>query len=77
MLEAVRLRKEYPGTVAVDDVSIKFQAGVVHALIGKNGAGKSTLVKMLAGVVEPTSGKILVRGSEVNLDSPEQAFKKG
>ena len=77
MLEAVRLRKEYPGTVAVDDVSVKFQAGVVHALIGKNGAGKSTLVKMLAGVVEPTSGKILVRGSEVNLDSPEQAFKKG
>ncbi len=40
MLEAVKLRKEYPGTLALDDMTIKFEAGKVHALIGKNGAGK-------------------------------------
>ena len=64
MLEAVKLRKEYPGTLALDDMSIKFEAGKVHALIGKNGAGKSTLVKMLAGAIDPTRGKILVEGKE-------------
>jgi ribose transport system ATP-binding protein len=77
MLETVKLRKEYPGTVALDDVSIRFEAGIVHAIIGKNGAGKSTLVKILAGAVEPTSGKILIRGREVKLHSPSDAFNKG
>ena len=38
MLETVNLRKEYPGTVALDDCSARFEGGVVHALIGKNGA---------------------------------------
>lgn len=77
MLEAVRLSKEYPGTVALDDVSIRFEAGIVHAVIGKNGAGKSTLVKILAGAVEPSGGKILIRGKEVKLRSPKEAFDKG
>ncbi len=77
MLETVDLRKEYPGTVALDDVSVNFEAGQVHALIGKNGAGKSTLIKMLAGSITPTSGRILVDGKPVNIQSPQQAFDKG
>jgi ABC-type sugar transport system ATPase subunit len=77
MLETVDLRKEYPGTVALNDVSVNFEAGQVHALIGKNGAGKSTLVKMLAGAITPTSGKILVNAKPVNIQSPQQAFDKG
>jgi len=77
MLEAVKLRKEYPGTLALDDMSIEFEAGKVHALIGKNGAGKSTLVKMLAGAIDPTRGKIVVQGKEVQLNSPKDAFDKG
>ncbi len=77
MLQAVKLRKEYPGTLALDDMTIEFEAGSVHALIGKNGAGKSTLVKMLAGAIAPTRGKILVQGKEVKLNSPKDAFDKG
>ncbi len=77
MLEAVKLRKEYPGTLALDDMTIEFEAGKVHALIGKNGAGKSTLVKMLAGAISPTRGKILVEGNQVKLNSPKDAFDKG
>ena len=62
MLQLTDLRKEYPGTVALDGVSIKFEEGSVHALLGKNGAGKSTLVKILSGAIQPTSGKISLNG---------------
>jgi ribose transport system ATP-binding protein len=77
MLQAVDIRKEYPGTVALDDISVTFEAGRIHALIGKNGAGKSTLVKILAGAVQPTSGRILVDGAEVKLRTPTDAFNNG
>lgn len=77
MLQAVDIRKEYPGTVALDGVCVTFEAGRIHALIGKNGAGKSTLVKILAGAVQPTSGRILVDGAEVKLRTPTDAFNNG
>ena len=77
MLQVIDIHKEYPGTVALDKVSVKFERGSVHALIGKNGAGKSTLVKILAGAVRSTSGRILIDGREVELRSPTDAFDKG
>jgi len=76
-LQTIGIRKEYPGTVALDNVSVSFDGGKVHALIGKNGAGKSTLVKIFAGAVQPTSGTLLVDGQEVVLRSPRDAFAKG
>jgi ribose transport system ATP-binding protein len=76
-LETVRLRKEYPGTVALRDVSATFDGGRIHALLGKNGAGKSTLVKLIGGAIEPTSGSILVNGDEVRLSSPRKALQLG
>ncbi len=76
-LQAVNLRKEYPGTVALEDVSVDFEGGKVHAIVGKNGAGKSTLVKVLAGAVRPTGGSINVDGEEVKLKGPADAFDKG
>jgi ribose transport system ATP-binding protein len=76
-LETEALRKEYPGTVALDDVSIQWEAGKVHALLGKNGAGKSTLVKILAGAITPTSGRILLDGAEVRIANPSEAFAQG
>ena len=77
MLQAVDIRKEYPGTVALDGVCVTFEAGKIHALIGKNGAGKSTLIKILSGAIQPTSGKVLVDGAQVELRSPTDAFNNG
>jgi ribose transport system ATP-binding protein len=76
-LQTLALRKEYPGTVALDDVSVSLAGGQVHALVGKNGAGKSTLVKIVAGSMQPTSGRLLVDGREVRLGSPLDAFRAG
>ena len=76
-LETVALRKEYPGTVALRDVSLRCEGGEIRALLGKNGAGKSTLVRLLGGAVEPTSGAILVDGNRVRFRSPGEALRKG
>jgi ABC-type sugar transport system ATPase subunit len=76
-LETSRIRKEYAGTVALDDVSVRFEGGRVSALLGKNGAGKSTLVKILAGTVQPTSGEILINGSPIQLKSAVDSFSRG
>ena len=76
-LETRSLRKEYPGTIALNDVSVSFTGGAIHALIGKNGAGKSTLVKLIAGATRPSKGSILVDGNEVSLQSPSDALQRG
>jgi ribose transport system ATP-binding protein len=76
-LQTISLRKEYPGTVALDKVTVSFAGGKIHALIGKNGAGKSTLVKLVAGATRPTSGSILIDGVEVSLPSPRDALQRG
>ncbi|MFH0991369.1 MAG: sugar ABC transporter ATP-binding protein [bacterium] len=77
ILEVHALRKEYPGTIALKGVSLKFSGGKIHALLGKNGAGKSTLVKIIAGVTEPTSGAIILNGQTLELKSPRDALNKG
>jgi ABC-type sugar transport system ATPase subunit len=56
---------------------LRFSAGGVHGLVGENGAGKSTVVRMLSGVIEPDAGRIIIRGDEVQLRSPRQAFHLG
>ncbi|HOV79288.1 MAG TPA: sugar ABC transporter ATP-binding protein [Bacillota bacterium] len=60
---ALRLRnisKIYPGTVALYRVNVEVKRGEVHGIIGKNGAGKSTLVEIIAGIIAPTEGSILI-----------------
>ena len=64
ILELENISKIYQGVVALDEVSLQFEAGEVHALMGENGAGKSTLIKVIAGAITPNGGKIKVGGNE-------------
>ena len=77
ILTAENITKVFPGTVALDDVSFNVRKGKVNVLIGENGAGKSTLMKILAGVQPPTSGKVLLDGSEIHPRSPLEATRLG
>ena len=65
-LEVKHLTKTYPGVKALDDVSMVFRKGEVHAIMGENGAGKSTLIKTIAGSVIPDSGEIYVDGTLIS-----------
>ncbi len=69
--------KNFPGTIALDHVNFELKAGEVHCLVGENGAGKSTLMKILSGALLKDSGHILINGEEVNITSPDEAFKYG
>ena len=71
------ITKEYPGVRALDDVTISFEKGEVHALIGENGAGKSTFIKTLSGAIRPTSGTIVFEGKEYSHLEPRQAIDLG
>ncbi|MGJ5049348.1 sugar ABC transporter ATP-binding protein [Bradyrhizobium oligotrophicum] len=61
-LELIDIGKTYPGVVALDHASLSVAPGEVIALVGENGAGKSTLMRVLGGVVEPSSGTIRIDG---------------
>jgi ribose transport system ATP-binding protein len=63
--------------MALKEVSVSFESGKIHALIGKNGSGKSTLVKIFSGAIEPTRGKTLENGRELRFSSPAEAFQEG
>ena len=56
MLKLEHITKTYPGVRALDDVSICFEQGEVHAILGENGAGKSTLIKIITGAIAPDAG---------------------
>jgi len=64
ILTVKNITKTYPGVVALNNVSVTFEKGEVHALLGENGAGKSTLIKVIAGAIEPDGGRIIFDGQE-------------
>ncbi|MER8381352.1 MULTISPECIES: sugar ABC transporter ATP-binding protein [unclassified Mesorhizobium] len=69
--------KTYRGVPAVKNVSFELRKGEIHALLGENGAGKSTLTKIIAGVVDATSGKMFHNGQEIAYASPHAALQAG
>ncbi|PXV87725.1 monosaccharide ABC transporter ATP-binding protein (CUT2 family) [Lachnotalea glycerini] len=77
VLELQHIRKEYPGVIALKDVSLEVKKGEILALIGENGAGKSTLIKTCSGAVIPTSGKIVINGKEFTSMTPQLAAENG
>ena len=70
MIETMNVTKTFDGIVAVDDVSLTIEEGKVFGLIGTNGAGKSTFLRMLAGILVPTSGEIIIDNKPV-FENPE------
>ncbi len=77
ILEMRGITKLYGKASAVRNINFTLEKGEVHSILGENGAGKSTLTKMMAGVVHPTSGTIILDGVEVRLDTPGEAVKAG
>ncbi|MDO5522095.1 MAG: ABC transporter ATP-binding protein [bacterium] len=71
------IRKEFPGIVANDNITLQVKKGEIHALLGENGAGKSTLMSVLFGLYQPEKGCIKVKGKEVNIQGPLDANALG
>ena len=77
VIEMIGIRKEFPGIVANDDITLQVEEGQIHAILGENGAGKSTLMSILFGLYKADRGVIKVRGKEVSISSPNDAFDLG
>jgi len=77
ILRLENITKEFPGVKALDGVSLQLCAGECHALIGENGAGKSTLMKIVSGLYQPTSGKIIYEGRETAIKNEKHAIDLG
>jgi ribose transport system ATP-binding protein len=77
LIELRNITKSFPGVAALKDVSFDIRRGEVHALVGENGAGKSTLIKILSGVQQKDSGRILLAGEEASLPDPKSAMDQG
>jgi len=71
------IKKRFPGVLANDCVDFEARPGEIHALLGENGAGKTTLMKILYGIYQPDEGDILIRGSQVSIQSPREAIELG
>ncbi|MCW0232063.1 MAG: ABC transporter ATP-binding protein [Ferrovibrio sp.] len=76
-LEALGMSKQFGALRALDDVTLKVEAGSFHALLGENGAGKSTLVKCIMGYYTPDTGQVMVGNHEQPIDSPRMAHTLG
>lgn len=77
VIEMRHITKAFGTFKANDDINLQVRPGEIHALLGENGAGKSTLMNVLSGLLEPTSGDILMNGQKVNITSPTAANKLG
>ena len=77
LMEVRNISKRFPGVVALNDVSLEFFPGEVHAVVGENGAGKSTLMKIMAGAYSLDSGSMHLEGEKVSFAHPDEAHQKG
>ena len=77
VLSLENITKRYPGVLALNNVSISFQEGEVHALLGENGAGKSTLIKAVSGAIDIDSGIVNINGQEYSKMTPHLSKSLG
>ncbi|MCD2491911.1 sugar ABC transporter ATP-binding protein [Lacrimispora sp. NSJ-141] len=76
MLEVSGISKSFPGVKALQDISVQFKDGEIHALLGENGAGKSTLMKIICGIYKADTGKVVLDGKELKLHGYGDAVKQ-
>ena len=76
LVEMRDIVKTFPGTKALDGVTLKLRKGEIHALVGENGAGKSTLMNILTGQFAMDSGEVIMEGEPVRFSSPREAMRK-
>ncbi|ASV65896.1 ABC transporter ATP-binding protein [Cytobacillus sp. FSL W7-1323] len=77
VIEMLNIRKEFPGIVANNNITLQVKPGEIHALLGENGAGKSTLMNVLFGLYQPEKGEIKVRGNIEKITNPNVANELG
>lgn len=77
IVEMLNIRKEFPGVLANDNITIQLKQGEILALLGENGAGKSTLMSILFGLFHLDKGQIKVRGENVSINNPNDANNLG
>ena len=77
MIQTIDLTKKFNDFVANDHINLDVKEREIKCIVGENGAGKSTMMNMLYGLLQPTSGKILIRGKELTLNSPIDAIANG
>lgn len=77
VVEMLNIRKEFPGVVANDDITLQIKPQEVHALLGENGAGKSTIMSILFGIYHADAGEIRVKGDKVSIMDPNDANDLG
>jgi len=77
LLEVKKLTRHFPGVLALDQVDFDLYSGEVHAVVGENGAGKSTMINILAGVLQPSGGEMLLNGNPIVFHNPADAQQEG
>jgi general nucleoside transport system ATP-binding protein len=77
IVEMRGIRKEFPGVVANDNVTLTVMPGEIHAILGENGAGKSTLMSVLFGLYQAEAGEIFIKGEKVLITNPNDATRLG
>lgn len=77
ILKTENLRKEFGGLVAVDNVNVQVREHTLHAIIGPNGAGKTTFFNLLSRHLEPTKGRVLLKGKEITHAPPHRSAHLG
>src|SRR5699024_12419287 len=70
IIEMLGIRKEFPGVVANDNITLQVKKGEIHALLGENGAGKSTLMNVLLGLYKAEKGEIKIKGKQEDISNP-------
>src|SRR5512146_627041 len=77
VLKMEGISKRFPGVQALENVSLDVLPGEIHGLLGENGAGKSTLMKILSGVYTKDTGRIVLDGTEIEVNNPHHAQMLG